>query len=519
MKSKKAIFFLFAFLSYIPVLAQVDTAWVRRYNGPANGQDEASVLVVDYSGNVFVSGRSNRGTSVDYATLKYSPQGDALWVRRYNEPGNFQDVPTASAVDSSGNLYVTGYSVGSGNYDYATIKYATNGDTMWVRRYNGTPDDNDYASALDVDGSGNVYVTGQSWSGTFSDYATIKYSPNGDTLWVRRYNGPGNGQDEATGLAVDDSGKVYVTGLSDGGGLNYDYVTIKYASNGDTLWMRRYNGLGDAFDGAIDLVVDDSGNVYVSGTSVGSSPSRDYATIKYSSAGDTRWVRRYNSPGNFSIDEASALVVDDSGNAYVTGRSEGNGTLYDYATVKYAPNGDTLWVRRYNGPENSNDEAQDLVFDGSGNVYVTGYSYDSATSFDYVTIKYAPNGDTLWVKRYNGPGNGSDAPFSIAVNGNGNVYVTGRDFGNGTLNDYATIKYVQFTCLAKPGDATGDDKVLLSDIVTIINFLFKSHPAPSPSCRADANADGQVLLTDIVYLINFIFKSGPAPQKSRECCL
>src|SRR5574341_1986301 len=164
MKSKKAIFFLFGFLSYIPVLAQVDTAWVRRYNGPANGQDEASVLVVDYSGNVFVSGRSNRGTSVDYATLKYSPQGDALWVRRYNEPGNFQDVPTASAVDSSGNLYVTGYSVGSGNYDYATIKYATNGDTMWVRRYNGTPDDNDYASALDVDGSGNVYVTGQSRS-------------------------------------------------------------------------------------------------------------------------------------------------------------------------------------------------------------------------------------------------------------------------------------------------------------------------------------------------------------------
>src|SRR4030066_122416 len=86
----------------------------------------------------------------------------------------------------------------------------------WVASYNGPGNYDDYASALAVDASGNVYVTGRSWSGTSYDYATIKYDSNGDTLWVRRYNGPGNGFDEAIALAVDNSGNVYVTGHSTG---------------------------------------------------------------------------------------------------------------------------------------------------------------------------------------------------------------------------------------------------------------------------------------------------------------
>jgi len=520
MKTKKAIFFLFVFISYIPALAQVDTAWVRRYGGPWN--DNPIALVVDSGGNVYVTGTSTGpGTAEDYLTIKYSPTGDILWVRRYNGPGNSRDAASALAVDNSGNVYVTGYSYGDGtSNDYATIKYDPKGDILWVRRYNGPTNYDDEAYALAVDVSGNVYVTGSSPDTGFAsyDYATATYASKGAIVWVSRYNGPGNSGDRALALTVDGSRNVYVTGWSGGVGTYSDYATVKYALNGDTLWVRRYNGPGNNYDAAHALAVDDSGNVYVTGYSWGSGTSDDYTTIKYAPNGDTLWIRCYNGPGNF-IDEAIALVVDDSGNTYVTGRSQGNGTLYDYATIKYSPNGDTVWVRRYNGPENSNDEAQDLAPDGSGNIYVTGYSYDSATSFDYVTIKYAPNGDTLWVKRYNGPGNGSDAPYALAVDAGGSVYVTGRDFDNGTLNDYATIKYVQFTCSAKPGDATGDNKVLLQDIVTIINFLFKSHPAPNPSCRADANADGSVLLSDIVYLINFLFKSGPVPQKSRECCL
>jgi len=177
---------------------------------------------------------------------------------------------------------------------------------------------------------------------------------------------------------------------------------------------------------------------------------------------------------------------------------------------------DTAWVRRYNGPGNSEDHAYALSVDSSGNVYVTGWSPGSGTGLDYATIKYSPSGDTLWVKRYNGPGNGSDYAYALAVDGSGNVYVTGWSYGSGSSSDYATIKY---SPCVKAGDANGDGSVLLPDIVSIINFLFRSAPAPNPLCRGDANGNGTVLLPDIIYLINSIFKSGPAPVKSKECCL
>ena len=101
------------------------------------------------------------------------------------------------------------------------------------------------------------------------------------------------------------------------------------------------------------------------------------------------------------------------------------------------------WVQRYNGPVDSTDGASSIAVDGSGNVYVTGRSYGSGTSWDYATIKYNSSGVQQWVQRYNGPGNYSDIATSIAVDGSGNVYVTGGSYGSGTVYDYATVKYSQ----------------------------------------------------------------------------
>jgi len=153
----------------------------------------------------------------------------------------------------------------------------------WVQRYNGPVDSTDGASSIAVDGSGNVYVTGRSYgSGTSWDYATIKYNSSGVQQWVQRYNGPGNGDDGAYSIAVDGSGNVYVTGVSDGGGTYGDYATIKYNSSGVQGWIQRYNGPGDSTDRAYSIAVDGSGNVYVTGWSIGSGTGADYATIKYS---------------------------------------------------------------------------------------------------------------------------------------------------------------------------------------------------------------------------------------------
>src|SRR5438132_9166899 len=102
---------------------------------------------------------------------------------------------------------------------------------------------------------------------------------------------------------------------------------------------------------------------------------------------------------------------------------------------------------RYNGPGNGADYAYAAAVDGNGNVVVTGYSYGSGGNFDYATIAYSGAGVLLWTNRYNGPANGDDQPQTkscLAIGPDGSVYVTGTSDGNyttGTTYDYATIKY------------------------------------------------------------------------------
>jgi uncharacterized delta-60 repeat protein len=420
-----------------------DTLWTARYDYLVSGDDDATALAVDGSGNVYVTGLSyGSGTDYDYATIKYNSAGVQQWVARYNGPGNSSDYAYALAIDDSGNVYVTGLSYGSGtDYDYATIKYNSAGVQQWVARYNGPGNSSDYAYALAVDGSGNVYVTGSSYSsGTDYDYATVKYNSAGVQQWAARYNGTGNYSDDAYALAVDGSGNVYVTGSSYGSGGDYDYATVKYNSAGVQQWAARYSRPGNYSDYAYVLAIDGSGNVYVTGSSYGLGTDYDYATVKYNSAGVQQWAALYNGTGN-SSDNATALAVDGSGNVYVTGSSYGSGTDYDYATVKYNSAGVQQWAARYDGSGNYSDYAYALAIDGSGNVYVTGSSYGSSTDYDYATIKYNSAGVQQWVALYNGPGNSWEDTYALAVDGSGNVYVTGSSYDLGADYDYATVKY------------------------------------------------------------------------------
>jgi beta-propeller repeat-containing protein len=436
--------FLALFATSAPPPGPVTQAWVARYNGPANLDDGGHAIAGDSSGNVYVTGGSHGlGTDLDYATIKYDSAGQQQWVARYNGPGNGWDRAAAIARDSSANVYVTGQSLGLGtNFDYATVKYDSAGQEQWAARYNGPGNGEDDAVAIATDGSGNVYVTGQSLdSGTGFDYATIKYDSAGQEQWVARYNGPPNGSDTAKGVAVDTSGNVYVTGRSLGSGGYFDYATVKYDSAGQEQWVARYNGPGNGHDDAEAIAVDSSGNVYVTGGSAGSDGLADYATVKYNSAGQEQWVARYNGP------RAWAIALDGSGNVYVTGESEGDRhTVVDYATIKYSSGGEEQWVARYNGSGSGYDRAEAIAVDGSGNVYVTGQSVGSRhTGFDYATVKYDAAGQQQWAARYTGPGNSGEGEEAqgIVVDGSGNVYVTGASLGSGTGYDYATIKYVQ----------------------------------------------------------------------------
>ncbi len=467
------------------VYAQSSSAgWTNRYQGP--GSSAGHSIAVDGDGNVVVTGYSfdrplnNNGFPSpafrDYATIKYSNTGLPLWTNPYDGPGNQYDEACGVTVDSKGDVLVTGSSYGGTvtHNDYLTIKYSSSGVPLWTNRYNGPGDGEDSAKAVAVDGNDSVVVTGLS-VGTDgrADYLTIKYSSAGVPLWTNRYGARVNGVDIARALALDASGNVFVTGESDSEGRD-DYLTIKYSSTGVPLWTNRYNGPANSVDQASALVVDSNGDVVVTGVSWNGEGSafRDYLTIKYSSAGVPLWTNRYNGPGN-DVDVARAVAVDASGNVFVTGYSHsGNAEISaDYATINYSSAGVPLWTNRYDGPAQWADRAKAIAVDRNGDVFVTGGSFSATMSpldFDYATIKYSNAGVPLWTNRYSGPGLYYDAAHAIAVDGSGNVFVTGQSWNANTdSSDYVTIKY----------SSTG--LPLLTIARTTTNTLAVSWPLPA----------------------------------------
>jgi len=316
--------------------------WTNRYNGSGNGSDFARAVATDLNGNVFVTGYSiGTGSGYDFATLKYSSTGTPLWTNRFNGSGNADDYSIAMVLDGNGNVFVSGYSYNGVSYDYVTIKYSNLGFPLWTNSYNGPGNGDDYVNALAVDSGGNVIVTGYSDNGTSFDFATIKYSSSGIPLWTNRYNGSANDYDAATAIAVDASNNVFVTGYSYSASGSPDYLTVGYSSTGVPLWTNRYNGIGNGYEEARAVAVDPSGNVIVTGFS-DNGTSFDYATICYSGAGMPLWTNRYNGSANgddLPLTPESLLICPDS-TVVVVGQSDGNfssGTTLDYATVKYIP--------------------------------------------------------------------------------------------------------------------------------------------------------------------------------------
>jgi len=439
--------------------AQIQQAWVARYNnGITNGTNQAVKMALDSAGNIYVTGFSqNSATNLGYVTIKYAPNGNQLWATRYDSTNYPSATTAAMMLDASNDVIITGSAL--------TIKYDTNGNQLWTAPYAGT--------ALAVDSSANIYEAGFS-----QNFGTVKLTPQGSNVWLTTYVEP-YGPTISQSVLIDRENNIYVSGLDTyyyvppGGVGNGPYVvltTIKYGSNGNQIW--KASNAPSLFNSSVQIggaTLAGSNGLYVVADFLPSGAR--YFTLRYDLSGNTIWANSPRGPDGVSI--SHGMAVDGDANSLVTGQNGRYYPHYCYGTFKLGISGSVLWTNNY--PQNpvGTGSAASIAVDSANNSYVTGYSPGTNSSNDIVTIKYGPNGNQLWLQRYHGPGSGNDAGNAIAVDNNGNVYVTGYEATTAGGTEIVTIKYSPLT-LKKQANGS---------------FLLQAQGSPGESFDIQATAD------------------------------
>jgi len=467
---------------------------------PIGPQGFGTPLATDSSGNAYVTGQFNGtpdfdpgpGTSVltnhssgDTFVAKYSSTGGYVWAKSLVGGATSVTRGMGIGVDSSGNVYVAGFFTGSidldpgagtatvtsaGGSDVYIVKLDSSGNYVWGKRIGGTS--GDVPTALALDGSGNVYVAG-GFDGTvdFDPNAGVANLTASGANFIVKLDSSGNyvaatafaanGSAQTNGLAVDGSGNVYaagffyfasdfdpgagVTTLTGAGGQ--DIFVLKLTSSFGLSWARSVGSLGD--ETATGVAVDGSGNVYATGQfsslSVDFDPGAGVATVTNPATGNQAFVLKLNSSGNF------------------------------------------VWVDQFGS--SGNDGAAGIVLDGSGNPYVTGY-YSGTVDFDpgagvtnltsgtngpIFTIRLTPAGALTWAI---GGGSGGGGTSSIAINASGLIKIAG------------THGAIPQTFGAYMADSTSN----VNFFVAGLNQTTPSPFAPSPSASTDPAPDAAALV-------------------------
>lgn len=479
--------------------ANGNLAWAQRYNGAGNATDRAEKVVCDASNNIYVTGRANNGADDDYCTIKYSPNGIQQWVQLMDFGGT--DRATDMDIDLSGNVYVTGRRDNGSDDDYYTIKYNSQGVIQFASTFDFVEDDR--AEAIDVAPDGSFVVTGRSDNNPTAilnyDIYSVKYNAAGTQQWAATFAGTGAGDDWGTDVKISSSGKVLVTGFADSDGsalISNDFIVLGYDANGasmfnynpggtgedngrgvafgpnDEMWACgeitvnqpltgnrnaalykiaangtatafSFNGVGDKSDNIRDWIIDNQQNTYVTGYSVNKDRDRDYSLIKFNSAGDTIWSRHFSGSLFGSDEEANSISIDPSGNIISAGYLKNSGTSSDILITKHSPQGALLDSIRWDNTMHEADRSYDNDIDPNGNVIVTGRT-DIDPSFtsndEIVVLKYDNNLNLVWTYIYTNPGTGSDRGKFVQIANDGSLYIAGRIVNTSGNEDVILLK-------------------------------------------------------------------------------
>ncbi len=354
--------------------------------------------------------------------------------------GTESDEGTAIAVDSSGNIYLTGFTLSSdfpklravqsrnrGGQDAFVAKILVDGNLSYVTYLGG--DGRDEGMGIAADAAGNAYVTGETQSANFptrqafqstlrgpNDAFIVKLNDSGSQLLYSTYFGGSSGE-AAAAITVDSIGNMYLAGGTDsldfplvhpfqsGFGGSSDAFVCKLNSSGSALIYSSYLG-GNGGDAAYSIALDISGKAYLAGITDSTNFPVAHAfqqkfgglfdafVAKVSEAGSTLVFSSYL--GGRGFDAAHGIAVSSSNKAHIAGftnsknfptkrpfqRSRG-GTSLDAFVVKMNRSGNSLVYSTYFGGSQGPDAGRSIAVDRKGNAYVTG----KADSDDFPVLK------------------------------------------------------------------------------------------------------------------------------------
>lgn len=453
------------------------------------------------AGSVSLSGSTSLTTNGYLLQMNSDGNYISAMALGFYSPNALTDIGSAIKVDASGNSYVLGTFSGTvdfdagaavqdltsaGSEDIFLAKYDATGNILWAKRLGGTSTESGAALALDA--SGNIYITGffigtadfdpgsgvQNLTSTAAniDLFLAKYDASGNYIWAKRMGG--SGSETGTALAIDASGNCYVTGNFSGTADfdpdaattqnlvstgNADIFLAKYNASGNYIWAKAMGSVDvDAGNG---VAVDASGNSYITGLFRGTAdfdPGPAVQNLLHAGAGDI-FLAKYDASGNYvwakriggsGTDNGGDVVVDASGNAYITGSFQGaninfdpnGGPQYlsdagsgDIFMAKYDASGNYVWAKRMGGT--TVDYCRGLAMDASDNLYITGgfsgtadfdpgtgtYNLTAAGNVDIHLAKYDASGNFIWAKSMGGTN--SDVANALDVDASGSTYVTG----------------------------------------------------------------------------------------------
>jgi len=430
-------------------------------------------------------------------TQAHAQKSALLWGTYFG--GDTTTANNGIVTDNSGNVYITGYTYNtkqiatkgayqtkgdSINGDAFLAKFSSSGNLLWATYFGGGGEENGVGIAIDK--SNNIYITGNTTSS--SDIATsnayqtsfagggpngdaflAKFSSSGNLLWATYFGG--NGDDQGIGIAIDTSGKIYISGLTESksgiatsgayqtsyGGGDYDAFLAKFNSSGNLLWATYFGG--DNYDDCYGVATDAFDNAYITGTTL--STTHIATSGAYQTSGDSIngvvFLTKFNSSGNLlwatyygDSSGGGGVATDKSGKIYITGLTSGTsniatsgayqtsygGGVYDAFLAKFSQSGNLLWATYFGG--SGDDEGVEVAIDTAGSIHTSGWTTSTSgisTSGAYQTFhagggyntylaKFSSQGSLLWSSYFGGSG-GDNYGGTLAIDIFNNVYIDG----------------------------------------------------------------------------------------------